>query len=66
MYELRDNNLLIQMKFKTITHGKSSFVYFGSKLWNSLPIGIKNAISLNDFKERTNSSDGRCDCSQWN
>ncbi len=26
--------------------GKRSFVYLGSQLWNSLPIGIKDAISL--------------------
>ena len=65
-YELRDKNQLIQKKFKTVTYGKRSFVYLGSKLWNSLPIGIKDAISLNDFKERIKSWDGPCDCSKWN
>ncbi len=65
-YELRDKNNLIQKKFKTVTHAKKSFVYLSSKLWKSLPIGIKDAISLNDFKERIKSWDGTCDCSQWN
>ncbi len=65
-YELRDKNQIIQKKFKTVTHGKRSFVYLDTKLRNSLPIGIKDAISLNDFKERIKSWDGPCDCSQWN
>ncbi len=34
-YELRDKNLLLQRKFKTVSYGKRSFVYLGSKLWNS-------------------------------
>ncbi len=50
IYELRDKNQLIQKKFKTVTYGKRSFAYWGSKLWNSVPIGIKDAISQNDFK----------------
>ncbi len=65
-YELKDKNQLIQNKFKTVTYCKRSFVYLGSTLLNSLPIGIKDAISLNDFKERIKSWDGACDCSQWN
>ncbi len=65
-YELRNTNQLIQKKFKTVTYGKRSFVYLGSQLWNSLPIGIKDAISLNDFKERIKLYDEPCDCSQWN
>ncbi len=40
-------------------YGKRSFVYLGSTLWNSLSIGIKDAISLNDFKERIKSWDGQ-------
>ncbi len=32
----------------------------------TLPIGIKDAISLTDFKERIKSWDKPCDCPQWN
>ncbi len=64
--ELRDKNQLIQNNFKTVTYGKRSFVYLGSKLWNFLPIVIMDEISPNDFKERIMSWDGQCDCSQWN
>ncbi len=64
-YELRDTNRLTQKKFNNVTCGKRSFVYLGSKLWNSMPIGIKDAMSLTDFKERIKSWDGPCDCSQW-
>jgi len=65
-YELRDNNILTLKRFKTVTYGKKSFVYLGSKLWNSLPPQIKNAISLDDFKDRLKTWDGPCDCSKWN
>ncbi len=58
--------MVIQKKFKTITYGTRLFVYLGTKLWNSIPIGIKDAISLYDFTERIKSWDGACDCSQWN
>ncbi len=65
-YQLRDKNPLTQKTFNTVTYGKRSFVYLGSNLWNSLPIGIKDTISLTNLKERIKSWDGPCDCSQWN
>ncbi len=52
-YELRDKNKLIQNKFKTVTYGKRSFIWVPS--CGTLPIGIKDAISLNNFKERIKS-----------
>ncbi len=52
--------------FQTITYGKRSFAYLGLKLWNTMALEIKNAISLQDFKERLKTWDGQCDCSKWN
>ncbi len=43
-----------------------SFVYLRPKLWNTMPLEIKNAISLQDFKDRLKTLDGPCDCSKWN
>jgi hypothetical protein len=51
-YNLRDNCLLKQPKFNTKRHGFRSFRYYGSKLWNSLPVDIKNAKTLYMFKNR--------------
>ncbi len=65
-YDLRDDNRFTQKKFRTITYGKRSFVYLGPKLWNTMPLEIKNAVSLQDFKDRLKTWDGRCDCSKWN
>ncbi len=61
-YDLRDDNRLTQ----TITYGKRSLVYLGPKLWNTMPLEIKNAISLQDFKDRLKTWDGPCECSKWN
>ncbi len=65
-YDLRDDNRLIQKRFRTITYGKRSFLYLGHKLWNTMPLEIKNVISLQNFKDRLKTWDGPCDCSKWN
>ncbi len=31
-----------------------------------MPLEIKNAISLQDFKDRLKTWDGPCDCHKWN
>ena len=41
-YNLRDQSRLLQPKFNTKRYGYRSFMYFGSKIWNSLPNNIKN------------------------
>ncbi len=51
-YNLRDDNRLTQKRFRKITYGKKSFVYLRPKLWNTMPLEIKNAISLQDFDDR--------------
>ena len=47
---LRDNNKLVQSKFNTIKYGFRSFQYYGAKVWNALPINVKEASSLHSFK----------------
>ena len=49
-YDLRDTTLLEQPKFSTKTYGYRSFKYFGSKLWNALPLDTEN---YDEFKLRS-------------
>ena len=49
-YNLRDHLRLKQEKFDTKKFGYKSLKYYGSKLWNAIPIEIKSAKSVNVFK----------------
>ena len=49
-YSLRDNNKLIQQKMRMTTFGIKSLSYYGTHLWNSLPIVTKRAVTLTNFK----------------
>ena len=49
-YHLRDSIRLIQPKFNTFKFGFQSFRYFGTKLWNVLPVDIKQSESLSILK----------------
>ena len=40
-YQLRDSSRLIQPKFNTFKFGSKSSRYYGAKLWNVLPVDIK-------------------------
>ena len=51
-YNLRDNCRLKQPKFSTMKYGFRSFRYYGSKLWNTLPVDIKNSESIYSFKQQ--------------
>ena len=51
-YDMRDNNKLIQRKFKSITHGYKSFSYYGAKIWNDLSNDLKCSSTLMEFKVR--------------
>ena len=63
-YPLRDNNKLIQQKMRTTTFGIKSFSYYGAHLWNSLPVDIKNAVTLGNFKTLVKNWQGpSCHCS---
>ena len=45
-------NLLLVPKMRTETFGKRAFVYAGPKLWNELPLHIRDSDSLIDFKKK--------------
>ena len=51
-YSLRDSSKLVQPKRNTTTFGLRSFTYFGSKLWNDLPIYFKDTDDLALFRDR--------------
>ena len=50
-YALRDCSRIQQSKFKTYTFGYKSFQYYGAKVWNSIPIHVKNSTDLSIFKQ---------------
>ena len=49
-YEMRDNSRLVLPAFNTVRYGKNSFSYLGAKIWNSIPVTIKNSVSLSTYK----------------
>ena len=51
-YNLRNECRLEQRKFKTYKYGYFSLQYFGSKLWNILPMDIKGSDNLQIFRNR--------------
>ena len=62
-YDKRDKNKLIQPLKRTTTYGLRSFQYYGAHVWNMLPINIKTAHSLHEFKSLIRSWPGpTCSC----
>ena len=62
-YSLRSQNLLKLPCTKTITYGLNSILFRSCILWNSLPSEFKNCQSLQDFKHKIKSWDGKqCTC----
>lgn len=51
-YDMRDNNKIIQRKFKSISYGYNSFKYYGAKVWNELPTDVKCCTTLREFKRK--------------
>ncbi len=49
-YQLRDNDIVYQPKFKGITYGKHTFAYYGSHIWNALLNQVKESTDLKGFK----------------
>ena len=55
--------LLIQPPKRTTTYGLRSFQYYGAHVWNMLPVNLKAAQSLRDFKSLIRSWPGpTCSC----
>ena len=51
-YNFRNDCKLEQKKFNTYKYGYFSLQYFGSKLWNILPMNVKESESLMIFRSR--------------
>ena len=49
-YALRDSSRLCQPMKETTNFGLRSINYVGSKLWNTLPMHLKNSPDVNSFK----------------
>ncbi len=66
-YDLRDSNILCQPKFNKITYGKTTFSYYGTHIWNSLPNNINKCTSLEKFKTMLKGWEGpKCQCCMCN
>jgi hypothetical protein len=64
MYGFRDSEKLVVPNFNKIRYGRNTFSYYGSHLWNMLPVETKHATSLNVFKRMLKSWEGpNCNCS---
>ena len=46
-----DTLSLVLPKSRSVTYGNRSFVYTAPKLWNSLPVNVRNADTLGSFKK---------------
>ena len=61
--DTRDKCKLTQRLKRTTTYGLRSFQYYGAHVWNMLPINIKAAQSLHEFKSFIRSWPGpTCSC----
>ena len=49
-YDLRDNNMFVQPRFRTIRYGFKSIAYQGALIWNALPHHIKTIAQYKCFK----------------
>ena len=50
-YNLRNYNGFVLAFAKTVYHASESISYLGPKIWNIVPIELKNVQSLNSFKK---------------
>ena len=63
-YSLRDTNCVIQPKVNTVNYGIQSFYYHGAKIWNNLPVYLKNISDFDKFKSEIRNFKGPlCKCS---
>ena len=47
---LRDGTRLLQPKVRTTTHGLRTISYLGAKLWNDLPVHMKNIHHMDPYE----------------
>ena len=51
-YHLRKTENTLTLPQPRTDYLKKSFSYSGAQLWNSLPVELRQATSLNDFKTK--------------
>ena len=51
-YDLRKGNTLVSRNVKMVYYGTDSILHLAPKLWNQVPMDIKNCGSLNSFKSK--------------
>jgi len=62
-YEIRGGTMLTQPIVNTTRKGLDSFRYIGAKLWNGLPISLKESKDVQEFKLKLNNWSGpNCNC----
>ena len=62
-YNLRNNNEFLLPMVRTTSYGSETIKYRGQRLWLSLPQHIRNAQSINEFKNEIKSWNGTdCTC----
>ncbi len=57
-YDLRNETILVQPKYKNMIYGYKTYTYFGLHLWNTLPSNVIGDISFNTIKTLINKMDG--------
>ena len=61
-YALRDCSKYNQTKFNTMKYGFKSFSYYGARLWNNMPVHIKESENIHIFKRRMKDWCQTADC----
>ena len=62
-YFLREHKDFIIRKVNTVKYGLSSLTYIGLKLWNKLPLEVREIKSLSEFKTKIKTWKSKtCDC----
>ena len=60
---LRSNSDFLRPGINSVHFGEDSLQYFGSVIWDKIPIEIKNSVSLSSFKNKIrNWSPDECPC----
>ena len=62
-YNLRNTNTFLLPMVHTVNHGTETIWYRGQRIWHSLPQEIKDANSVQQFKNKIKFwKNGDCDC----
>ncbi len=62
-YDLRNSNVLFQIKWQKVTYDKNTFKNYGINIWNLLPNKIKTCTDIDTFKSLLKSWKGpKCQC----